>query len=81
MLRGFLRMLQCLHQLTKTFLTDGVFHTAGVFLRSIRSNTRFNQPLRKEAVLCVNLLRRFLADLGQVQVAVRFILCFLLRNI
>ena len=64
-------MLQRLHQLTKTFLTDGVFHTAGVFLRSIRSNTRFNQPLRKEAVLCVDLLRRFLAGLGQVQIAVR----------
>ena len=64
-------MLQFLHQLMKTFLTDSMFHAAGIFLSGVRSNTRLNQPLRKEAVLCVDLLRRFLADLGQVQVAVR----------
>ena len=58
-------MLQRLHQLTKTFLTDGVFHAAGVFLGGVGGNARLDQPLRKEAVLCVDFLRRFPSNLRQ----------------
>ena len=64
-------MLQRLHQLTKTFLADGVFHAAGIFFGGVRGNARLDQPPGKKAVLRVDLLRRFQAGLGQVQIAVR----------
>ena len=51
----------------KGFLTDDVLNPAGVPFRRFRVYAGLDQPVGKEAVLFVDLLRHFPAHIGQMQ--------------
>ena len=60
---GFIGIAQTL----EGFLADDMLHPAGVLFRRYRVYAGLDQPVGKEAVLFVDLLRHFPAHIGQMQ--------------